>query len=81
MRNRHKNIHLMMEFLQDPFLVLHFSYYALMTFHNNVITLVLSLILLSMLMILLSTLNLWQQLELASELESDLRDNVDWGRK
>ena len=25
--------------------------------------------------------NLWQQLELASELESDLRDIVDWGRK
>ena len=36
-------------------------------------------------MILLSTLNvirhLWQQLELASELESDLRDTVDRGRK
>ena len=47
----------------------------------------LSVILLSMLMILLSTLkcdqasDLWQQLELASELESDLRDTVDWGRK
>ena len=25
--------------------------------------------------------DLWQQLELASELESDLRENVDWGRK
>ena len=25
--------------------------------------------------------NLWQQLELASELESDLWDTVDWGRK
>ena len=25
--------------------------------------------------------NLWQQLELASELESHLRDTVDWGRK
>ena len=25
--------------------------------------------------------NLWQQLELGSELESDLRDTVDWGRK
>ena len=25
--------------------------------------------------------DLWQQLELASELESDLRDKVDWGRK
>ena len=25
--------------------------------------------------------DLWQQPELASELESDLRDTVDWGRK
>ena len=25
--------------------------------------------------------DLWRQLELASELESDLRDTVDWGRK
>ena len=46
----------------------------------------LSVILLPMLMILLSTKcdqasDLWQQLELASELESDLQDTVDWGRK
>ena len=27
------------------------------------------------------TSDLWQQLELASEFESDLRDTVDWGRK
>ena len=25
--------------------------------------------------------DLWQQLEVASELESDLRDTVDWGKK
>ena len=25
--------------------------------------------------------DMWQQLELASELESDLQDTVDWGRK
>ena len=25
--------------------------------------------------------DLWEQLELASELESDLRETVDWGRK
>ena len=25
--------------------------------------------------------DLWQQLELPSKLESDLRDTVDWGRK
>ena len=28
-----------------------------------------------------SGINLWQQLELASELESVLRDTVDWGKK
>ena len=27
------------------------------------------------------TSDMWQQLELASELESDLRDTVDWGKK
>ena len=45
----------------------------------------LSVILLSMLKILLSKCDqasdMWQQLELASELESDLRDTVNWGRK
>ena len=30
---------------------------------------------------LCSNCDLWQQLELASELESDLRDTVDWGKK
>ena len=36
-----------------------------------------------MLMILLcdQASNLWQKLELASKLESDLRDTVDWGKK
>ena len=45
----------------------------------------LSVILLSMLMILLSkcdqSSDLWKQLELASELESDLRDTETWGKK
>ena len=47
----------------------------------------LSVILLSMLMILFSTLkcdhtsDLWQQLEFASEFESDLGNTVDWGKK
>ena len=47
--------------------------------------LIISVILLSMLMILFSKCDqasgLWQQLELASELESDLSDTVDSGRK
>ena len=72
MGSLHKYIQLMLEFLKCSFLVLHFSYYTLMTF-----LMILSLILLSML-ILLSTLkcnqasDLWQQLELSFELESDL---------
>ena len=51
MESLHKNIQLMWEFLKAPFLVLHFSYYILMTF------LMLSVILQSMLMILLSILS------------------------
>ena len=69
----HKNILLMSEFLKAPFLVLHFSYYTLMTF------LVLSIILPSMLMILF-TLSVMRSLEV-SELESNLVDTVDWGTK
>ena len=45
----------------------------------------LSMILLSMLSTLYSKCDqasyLWQQLELASELESNLQDTVDWGKK
>ena len=42
----------------------------------------LSVILLSILMILLSTLSvIWQQPKLDSELESNLDETVDWGRK
>ena len=52
MGNLHKNIHLMLVFLKGLFLVLHFSYYTLMTF-----LMMLFVILPSMLMILLSTLN------------------------
>ena len=51
MESLHKNIQLMQEFLKAPFLILHFSYYTLMTF------LMLSVILPSMLMILLSILS------------------------
>ena len=55
--NLHKNIQLMLEFLGGPFLVLHFSYYTLLT-----VLMMLSVILLSMLMILLSTLNVFRHL-------------------
>ena len=73
MQDLHKNIQLMLESLKAPFVVMHFSYYTLMTFQ-----LMLSVVLLYMLMILLSSVkcdqafDLWEQLELACELESDL---------
>ena len=71
----HKNIQLMLEFLKAPFLVLYFSYYILMKFlmmlDDVICDIAIYVILLSM----------WQQLKLASELESDLRDTVDWGKK
>ena len=57
MGNLHKNIQLMLVFLKDLFLVPHISYYTLITF-----LMMLSVILLSMLMILLSTLNVIRHL-------------------
>ena len=79
MGSLHKNIQLMLEFLKGPFLVLHFSYYALMTF-----LMMLSVILLSILMMLLSTLSvishlIYGNIQLASELQSDLRGTANWG--
>ena len=57
MGSLHKNIQLMLEFLKGPFLVQHFSYYTLMTF-----LMMLHVILPSMLMILLSALNVIRHL-------------------
>ena len=53
----------------------YFSYYPLMTF------LILIHTYLSNIAKCNQASDLWQQLELASELESDLRDTVDWGWK
>ena len=74
------NIQLMLVFFKVPLLVLRFFYYASMTF------LMLSVILLYTLddTTLYSECDqasdLWQQLELASELKPDLRETVDWDR-
>ena len=57
MESLDRNIKLMLEFLKAPFLVLHFSYYTLMTFLTTF-----SVILLSMLMILLSILSVMRHL-------------------
>ena len=66
----HKNIQLMQKFLKAPFLVLHFSYYILITFCDIAIyaddTTPFSEC--------NQASDLWQQLELASGLESDLPD-------
>ena len=80
MESLNNNIQLMLEFLKAPFLALHFSCDTLITFLT-----MLSVILRSRLMILLyskcdQAFGLWQ-LELAPELESDLRDTVDWCKK
>ena len=56
MGSLHRNIHLMLEFLKVSFLVVHFSYYTLMT------SLMLSVTLLSMLTILISTLSVIKHL-------------------
>ena len=72
----------MLELFKAPFLGLLFSYYALMT-----LLMMLYLIFPSMLMASSTTLmaeqasDLWQQLELAFELQSDLGVIVQWGRK
>ena len=57
MGSLHRNIQLMREFLKAPFLVLHFSYYTLMTFLT-----ILSVILLSIVMILLCKLSVTRYL-------------------
>ena len=78
MGSLHKNIQLMLELLKASFLVLNFSYYTLMTF------LILSAILLSMLCwwcFLYSKSDLFQQLELVSELESDVQDTEEMGKE
>ena len=81
MRSLHKNFQLMLEFFKASFFVLHFSYYTSMTY-----LMMLYVILLIMMMILLSTLS-WSgilsaaTIELASALESDLQDAMDWVRK
>ena len=80
MGNLHKNIQLMLVFLKGLFLVLHFSY--INDLPDDVIC---NIAIYADDTTLYSKCDqvsdLWQQLKLASELESDLRDTVDWGRK
>ena len=82
MRNLHKNIQLMLEFLKGSSLALPVSYYTLMTFVMS----------LSVIFDIYpddtthcskcdKASDLWQQLELVSKLEPDLQGCVGWGRK
>ena len=69
----------MLEFLKGPFLVLHFSYIALINIPDcNIAIYADDTTLYSKCD---QSSDLWQQLELTSELESDLRDTVDLNRK
>ena len=78
----HKNIQLMPEFLKAPFLVLHFFLLYINGLPDNVIC---DIPIYAGGTTFYSKCDqasdLWQQLELASELESDLQDTVDWGKK
>ena len=76
MRSLHKNIQLMLELLEAPFPI---------PLDPTPILTMLSVILLSMMILFSSKCDqasdLWQPLDLASELESDLQDTMDWGKK
>ena len=78
MGSLYKNIQLLVEFSKGPSLILHFSCYTLMTFlmifafYDDDTTIY---------VMCDQTYDLWQQLEMAVELESDLWDTVNSGRK
>ena len=80
----HKNTQLILELLKAPFLVLQFSWYKLMVndLPDNVIC---NIAFYTDDTLLYSKCHqasdLWKQLELASELEPDLQDTMDWGKK
>ena len=71
MESLHKNIQLMLELLKAPFLVLHFSWYTLMTFLT-----MLSVILLTILMILLFILRVTRHLICGNNLNWFLNLNL-----
>ena len=78
----HRNIQLMLEFFKAPFLVLHFSYYK---YINDLPDVICDITIYAddttLYSIWYQASDMWQQLEFVSELESDLRDTVDWDKK
>ena len=79
MGNLHKNIQLMLELVKGQFLVLHFTYI------NDLLDVVCHISIYADDTTLYSKYgqasDLWKQLQFTSELESDLQDIMDWGRK
>ena len=82
MGNCHKNIQLMLAFLKGSFLVLQFSYYNFNDLPDDVIySIAIYADDTTLYFKCDQASDLWQEIELASELESDLQDTVDLGRK
>ena len=82
MGSLHKNIQLMLEFLKAPFLVQHFSYYIYINdFPDAIRNIAIYAVDTSLYSKCDQASDLWQQLELASEFESDLWHTLDWGRE
>ena len=72
----------MLAFLKGSFLVLQFSYYNFNDLPDDVIyNIAIYADDTTLYFKCDQASDLWQEIELASELESDLQDTVDWGRK
>ena len=75
----HNNIQLILEFLKTPFLVLHFSYLLYINDHPDDVVCNIAAYAndITPYPKCDQEFDLWQRLELASELQSDLGDTVD----
>ena len=80
MGNLHKNIRLMLDFLMGPFLVLHFLLCSTDLPDDIISNIAIYADGTTLYSKYDQASNLWQQLELASELESNLSDTVNSGK-
>ena len=76
MGNLHQNIQVLLQFFMAPFLLLHFSFLLPDYIICNIAIYADDTTVYSKCH---QASDLWQQVELASELESDLQGTVDWG--
>ena len=81
MGNLHKNILLMLEFLRGPCLFQHFLLYINDLPDDVICDIAIYADDTTFYSKLDQASELWQQLELASELESDLQDTANWGMR